>query len=1064
MSKPTDTDKKIFSAIFCFLFCLAGLAQAYTNSKICWTGSNKSNCSIFTKKILFACGSNGVFNLSFGDTLEGTVTKYESLETSLNAYLKMPRLACRISWEDNAKNIKNFDHYLVRYACGPYSDPYHVTVKQKTLIQSGKSNIALWNVPTNLANKCYYCRIWINAKEKGPDSSAKTIGEVHSLPIYLCNQTAQKPKASTLPLSPSTIEAEMEKIEKLSFKGKVDAANMGRQGNKAKIPGISVFFLFEFPGIMPASGEEKKYNLQIAQDFEKNILSPAIFSASPFSNGKNDYHRIAESIANEDGESLIKYRACASLNPPLFSSVLDYSGCGDWKTLKILPKEKNFWVCKSKTTKCTSESYKTYNDCILKPDVLSCFSANSAGAKENCESFCANGQENFYFCDEQARCASGLFSDQQECEAKHGSCYTFDKTGEQKCQVACLGNYIFACENQKCKKLDRPISPLQESLQCGRPSSPALTINYLEKTIPVCYRDQISCEQNCLPKYYFECRPEGKCQPLAQPIPEQSHQTGLCAQDYLGNKGEIKAKRCFYTLKDCTTGYSSCQCLVNPVLWKVKNQNGGCISTCEYPDLNTCKTENYYCTNDNAQCFPCAAKKNNRILVISSSMTDISNILGDFPKYEIAYVLYKNIDSKKLKNYDTIVLFDYKSCSGISSGIKNDLVNWTANGGKLVIYDQDSRQGNINDFSWLPSPFFTKTLGNKPILDKNGDKIEYQTAYIAQENNNITDEIDLRAFSRYSANYILPASNNLCGDIKSTITGEKETGYTNAYLRHGKGIIIFNGIGILDRKFGNDALVQTSKRIFTRELSFGWDQTNVQNCSLECRQKVPYFGNLVIETLPSKNITQTTFELKTKIISAYNISGDQELDYEIIYSDLYGNKISYPSPLALAKEKISNPISGQETSGVMLSIRSDVFTHLGSFKYRSVISDKNTGKLSYGSWRPLLPSETASPFSLPSSGSELKIELESLEQKNDSVIFNTKISGLAIGENAKIYYEIFPKSLPLLKSIIGYDQRLSNAVFSYAARNLIIPNTYCAQAKMTTSKNRQAAGTLPKCK
>ncbi len=178
----------IFAGFFLFSFsnALALTVSGIDGTTVCPFRNAPQKCVAFFKSV-------SLINLD---------TNQQFIDDSLDKAMKQTELGyipkgsnVKIQWSDYG-NLKNFDHYYLRYACADTKQNLlsdNIEIYQ--YIYDREKN---WTVPKNfdwykIKNACY-CKIWIGIKGKGSSNDkAANLGEANTRPFRIC--PIEKPPA-----------------------------------------------------------------------------------------------------------------------------------------------------------------------------------------------------------------------------------------------------------------------------------------------------------------------------------------------------------------------------------------------------------------------------------------------------------------------------------------------------------------------------------------------------------------------------------------------------------------------------------------------------------------------------------------------------------------------------------------------------------------------------------------------------------------------------------------------------------------------------------------------------
>ena len=216
-----------------------------------------------------------------------------------------------------------------------------------------------------------------------------------------------------------------------------------------------------------------------------------------------------------------------------------------------------------------------------------------------------------------------------------------------------------------------------------------------------------------------------------------------------------------------------------------------------------------------------------------------------------------SVNAATLANYDTVVMTVCNPMSRLSTSQLSDIVNWTAAGGKLIIYDSECASGGATlNYTWLPCGF---TVFYPGAWGATQSWYSWVNLTIVENNtlsdNNTTSPYFINttkiAWSTDAAgdqNVFIANESCWCGDMIGTnvlnATGSPvapgTTGFSHAYFNYTKGLIIYNGLDIDPLRTNSDPTANTAvghfAKIWLLELNQKWDNINGNDsCGLPCR-------------------------------------------------------------------------------------------------------------------------------------------------------------------------------------------------------------------------------------
>jgi hypothetical protein len=227
---------------------------------------------------------------------------------------------------------------------------------------------------------------------------------------------------------------------------------------------------------------------------------------------------------------------------------------------------------------------------------------------------------------------------------------------------------------------------------------------------------------------------------------------------------------------------------------------------------------------------------------------------------------------------DTVVLA--QTCQikdKVSGAFKQALLDWVRTGHKLIIQDSDYCAGpNTPDYSFLPFPFATSNPG---ALAAKGDAGILENSTLVSDNPRDAAFIDTAAWKvgpndLGDSNVIVKYDRRWCGAMWAR-NKLRKNGFALAYARHGRGLIIYDG---LDRDQFNNRIYA---KLVARELLQPFDSDN-----LPCSQPLGDFVITAGNRLKSQPmVAGKTFAYPISVLGNHGYSGRISLDVSVVPDD-----------------------------------------------------------------------------------------------------------------------------------------------------------------------------------
>jgi hypothetical protein len=208
---------------------------------------------------------------------------------------------------------------------------------------------------------------------------------------------------------------------------------------------------------------------------------------------------------------------------------------------------------------------------------------------------------------------------------------------------------------------------------------------------------------------------------------------------------------------------------------------------------------------------------------------------GVFSGFQFTAMLPADVNAASLAPYDTAVLnVASRAMQGttatLSTTQKQALVDFVANGKKLIIYDSEVRPGA--DYSWLPYAF---TTNNPGAMGAQGTLNVIEDSMLASYDSSSPYFIDAVAINTYS---------DAVGDMNVMVTLDPHwyvnmsgtninhvTGPVHTYARHGSighvGLLIYNGLDQDYQTVASSPAAPWLRKIWLQELLQEWNPDNL---------------------------------------------------------------------------------------------------------------------------------------------------------------------------------------------------------------------------------------------
>jgi hypothetical protein len=211
-----------------------------------------------------------------------------------------------------------------------------------------------------------------------------------------------------------------------------------------------------------------------------------------------------------------------------------------------------------------------------------------------------------------------------------------------------------------------------------------------------------------------------------------------------------------------------------------------------------------------------------------------------FKTIKSAIVQSNHLQPWMLPDYDTVVMEQVCDTKAMSPRMRQALVAWLATGRKLILHDADKCK-DVPDYSWLPQRFKSDNPG---ALGEKGSTLRIlENTWML---NNLRGKegfvdggawvsLDPPANELGDSNAIVEWDPGWCGQL-GVKNAHGVFGFTQAYARHGRGLIIWDGLDV--------DMVGTTwlDLVHARQLAQGFNTDN-----LPCAVKV---GSFAITTEP----------------------------------------------------------------------------------------------------------------------------------------------------------------------------------------------------------------------
>jgi hypothetical protein len=169
-----------------------------------------------------------------------------------------------------------------------------------------------------------------------------------------------------------------------------------------------------------------------------------------------------------------------------------------------------------------------------------------------------------------------------------------------------------------------------------------------------------------------------------------------------------------------------------------------------------------------------------------------------------------------LSRFDTVVFSQRCAISKqLTEADKRRLFAWVAEGHKLIVYDSDPcAHESTPDYSFFPIPFAIDAPGARGAPSQRLDIVE-KGALGTSDRRDPVHFVDLERWRTTpndlgDANIIVTKSKGWCGHLFG-VNVDGVAGFNHAYSRHGRGLIIYNGLDLDDvhqEAFGRLAMLE----------------------------------------------------------------------------------------------------------------------------------------------------------------------------------------------------------------------------------------------------------------
>jgi len=209
----------------------------------------------------------------------------------------------------------------------------------------------------------------------------------------------------------------------------------------------------------------------------------------------------------------------------------------------------------------------------------------------------------------------------------------------------------------------------------------------------------------------------------------------------------------------------------------------------------------------------------------------VTGAVGELGDFTFSPMLSSAVSAASLAPYDTAVInlasYDMAcNTNTLSAQAKTDLVDFVADGHKLIIFDSECYPGPV-DYSWLPYPF---TTANPGAMGAPGTLTIVENSTIASTDSLDTHYIDAAYLSLYTdavgdMNVMTTYNPNWCVAMSGT-NYLQVTGPVNTYAKTGldKGLYIYNGLDQDYLGYYNDAQL---RKIWVQELQQPFNPSNL---------------------------------------------------------------------------------------------------------------------------------------------------------------------------------------------------------------------------------------------
>lgn len=371
---------------------------------------------------------------------------------------------------------------------------------------------------------------------------------------------------------------------------------------------------------------------------------------------------------------------------------------------------------------------------------------------------------------------------------------------------------------------------------------------------------------------------------------------------------------------------------------------------------------------------PCTGGSKNVLFIPFSYNVEVRGSMPvhgkGFEKFNFGWLGFGSVRYNYLKKFDTIVL-QPQSCfakSNLSQAARADLLRWTQEGGKLIIYD--AQCGFVNamlkaEYDWLGSAsFYTQypgadtyntRLAKPSYTNWNKSNYPYIDLQILEEvpgmissnpqNQKFVDFFAIASQTNAAGtqSFLKPVSeNSWCANMSGKAFPPQEEGtggISHAYSYIGNGMIIYNGLGrdtlteytAASNNSGDEAL----SKIFYHELDISWGKPE---CKLSCSHKMGIAAFFVTTEDFILNEDLTSVNLNGSVINKVPSPNNASFEIGILKDKNITSSFSTPGIKNMSDFQFSEKIPIEIISGT------------NQYFYRAKITYSNN-QIEYGAWR-----------------------------------------------------------------------------------------------------------------